>query len=376
MSQRAVELKALTGLRGLLALWVVVLHTALGMEQRGFSIDARIAEPVGNLIFAGVIAVDGFFILSGFILSHVYADRFRFGDWRYAPKFLALRLARIYPVHLTVLLLYVLIVLAGLDWPADHCGNPFNRDPALCNRFGLREFIESALLVNSWGLDPQVGWNLPAWSIASEWFVYLLFPVLVVVAAQFAPRRAAITGLAALTIMIPLLYIYALTFRSLGDDYGLLRVVPEFICGLMLYRVYRAPAFESWPWPSIGLGAAVIAITLIATHIVPIAAVYCLAILVLALASTQTGLLNSALATSPMQFLGRISFSVYMVNLIVLELLSFGEKRLITGNPLKHVWQGWATLALGCLMCVAAGWMMYRVVEQPARSMIKRRLND
>ena len=64
-----VEIPALTSLRGVLALWVLVLHMAAGFELQGFSIARHYSAYVAQFAFSGGLAVDGFFILSGFILS-------------------------------------------------------------------------------------------------------------------------------------------------------------------------------------------------------------------------------------------------------------------------------------------------------------------
>lgn len=85
----------LTALRGLAALYIISLHHfgALGI-------------PIP--IYKGHLAVDFFFLLSGFILMHVYgATLLQTPTWHSYKHFFLLRLARIYPAHiLSMAMLY------------------------------------------------------------------------------------------------------------------------------------------------------------------------------------------------------------------------------------------------------------------------------
>src|SRR5258705_5569923 len=89
------DIPALTGLRGVAAFWVVLFH----MEW-GSSIP---------IIEKGYLGVDVFFILSGFVLMHVYAG-FETTDFDYV-RFIKARIARIYPLHIFALLLLAVLVI-------------------------------------------------------------------------------------------------------------------------------------------------------------------------------------------------------------------------------------------------------------------------
>ena len=368
------EFRSLTGLRGVFALWVVVMHTSIGMEVRHFSPDEQFDSAIANLIFSGVVAVDGFFLLSGFVLSYVYARHFRWNDLSFTPSFLLLRLARIYPVHIFLLAAYALVWVANIDWPAYECGNPHNRDASTCDRFGATRLLQSVLLINAWGINPEIGWNLPAWSISSEFFVYLAFPLLVIVARLCAPVTAAIAAVAVLVAMTLALPLYVPMFRGLGDDYGLLRVVPEFAAGLLLYRLWRASSSPSMPWGLIADASALIALGVLALNAMPWIAVFCLAVLILALAKSERGVTGRLLSADPVHWLGRISYSLYMVNVFVLEYIALNQRWFIKGNPLKYAWQGYATILVACVTSVLVAFFLYRYIEEPARLWAKRRL--
>ena len=100
-------LKPLTAMRFFAAMWVVAFHFTPSL---GGGMPALVAK--------GYLGVELFFVLSGFILSHVYMESFGDRRFRY-PDFLWARLARIYPVHLATLAGLGLVVgaaaLVGVD---------------------------------------------------------------------------------------------------------------------------------------------------------------------------------------------------------------------------------------------------------------------
>ena len=147
------EIKSLTALRGIAAAGVLAFH---------------IGAPI-----PGYLCVDLFFMLSGFVLMHAYSEHFaRSVSGAADRRFLRARLARIYPVHiLTILLLLPL----------------FGSDPS----FSLGALIHNLLLTQGPWLS-EASWNYGAWSISAEWHAYLIFPFLVVVVSARS-RVATIT---------------------------------------------------------------------------------------------------------------------------------------------------------------------------------------
>src|SRR6185369_13537364 len=107
--ERSRHLPALTGLRFLLALWVI-LHHLTGPDQMLTAAALRLPSPVFALIRGGYLAVTTFFVLSGFVLARTYATT------RWTPKSLlnygAGRLARVYPVYALSLAVVVPFILS------------------------------------------------------------------------------------------------------------------------------------------------------------------------------------------------------------------------------------------------------------------------
>jgi len=152
------EILPFTALRGLAAWWVVAYHF-------------REFIPVGDnariVLSRGALAVDLFFIMSGFVMALSYGRGFQHRvTARGYFRFLALRVGRIYPVHLLVLCLFVSVPLALAVT---------GRSP-LPGQFSVGYFVQSLVLVQASGFGQGVAWNLPAWSISTEMVFYLLFP--------------------------------------------------------------------------------------------------------------------------------------------------------------------------------------------------------
>lgn len=93
---RGVVLPAVTGIRFPAAALVLIGHAAM--------FNAWVA-PLNDYFWAD--AVPFFFLLSGFILAHVYPS---LDNWAARKQFLVARIARIYPLHLATFLLVVLLL--------------------------------------------------------------------------------------------------------------------------------------------------------------------------------------------------------------------------------------------------------------------------
>ena len=222
------QLAALTSLRFFAAYWVVLHHLDDGLRP---NIDAYT-----GLLRKGYLAVDVFFILSGFILSHVYwADGVsgRLDYWNFLSK----RLARIYPMHITTMALMGLLVGIGAvtGLPVDATAHA---DAVAAN----------LLLIHAWGTTTGLSWNAVSWSISAEWFAYLLFPVMLAVALRFRARPLALVGLAIGWLLVQGSWygkIGGVGLFHLKGNYAILRIAPEFCLGCALYGLGRVSALDA-----------------------------------------------------------------------------------------------------------------------------------
>ena len=343
------ELRPLTSARGLAAWFVVLYHIR-------FSI-AGLPAPALAMFAKGYLAVDFFFLLSGFVIALTWADRLSTGGWSETRRFWWKRVARVYPLHLVML--GSAIALASLLLATGRA------DPAA---FPLAELPLHLLLLQNWGFTDQLSWNTPAWSISAEAGAYLLFPLF---AAAIDWRRLS-TAVMLAGIALPLLLLHLVMTRAgaptLGwniAQFGLLRCFCEFAAGTGVAALWQRWRGRPTLPAAIGAGLAVIGITLSATHIVPetlaIPASFAAALLVVALTA---GGAHNPLEWASLHYLGRISYATYLGH----WLLFFAFKLAFVTDP-RAIPPALIALYLAMVLIASVG--LHHLVELPAQ----RRLN-
>jgi peptidoglycan/LPS O-acetylase OafA/YrhL len=334
---------ALTGLRGLAAWYVVLFHTRVAL-------DGTLPDWLLAGLSKGYLAVDFFFILSGFVLWHTYGDRLGGTGWRGAAQFLWRRVARIWPLHGAVLLGFV--GLAGvLAWTGrDTAPYPWSQLPL------------HILLLQNWGFVDTLAWNVPSWSISCEMAAYLTFPVTVMLWRRLSPRAVA-GAVAALLVLIWATFAGHGT-PSLGHDVehlGLARCWLEFALGNGLGMAWRLSPGVHGLWPKAGASLAAIlgaawAFALPETAFVP-ACFFAGLILTLALGH---GGLARILGGRALHYLGEISYSTYLVHALLFVVF----KLAFVHGPV-HL--GLGQLAAYMALVLASSAALYAWVEKPAQ---------
>jgi peptidoglycan/LPS O-acetylase OafA/YrhL len=373
---RSGEIKALTGLRIVAAVWVVLFHfrPLLRDAMPGFR-DAL--APVLN---CGAQGVDLFFMLSGFVLTWNYLDRMgEFWSTRATLHFLWLRLARVWPVYLVTLHLAALWVVFTL-----HVGHVPWQD---LSGFNAISYVRQVLLVQLW-FQPffdESSWDGPAWSISAEWLAYLMFGALVLVIFRLANATRARSLLwLAVAASLPPVVLLLVTGQFYTPWSWLPRIVMQFTAGALVAaaairlrlsdRGRRAAGYASL----LLLVAVVGLLYLFDAH--PLHGVTDTAglvdvlfvPLVLTLA-IGTGSLPAALSIRPMVFGGQISFCMYMVHELVHNVwiwASFQYELDLLGSDGK-----WIVIGLLAVIVVFSS-ALYLIVEEPARRWMRRMVGD
>lgn len=345
------DIRSLTSLRIAAALWVLVYHFRdhLGLELSRFGLIAK-----------GYLGVDLFFILSGFILSHVYAKAWAEGRFNYG-SFLWARLARIYPVHLVTLAATVAIWLVARQIGA-------NFDPVA---FDLAAIPKQLLLVHAWGVAPTVQWNFPSWSISAEWFAYLLFPAVAILSGVF--RRFAGLGVALAAALFVGLYLateaLGVQFTQMTAQIGAVRIIPAFLMGAALHRLGSTVNLPS-KLAFIGAGVAVVWVAVSASLQASDLIIWpALALLIFCLAESAKTAPQSWLAAAPLVYLGEVSYGVYMTHLPV-DIAYFKVMERVLPEPGDLAPLVWAGVFA---VCLAASVVCFHLVEQPARTWLRAR---
>lgn len=343
---KTANIDALTGLRGLAA-WLVVLY-----HFREHT-PAFLGDAMRQLVDGGYLAVDLFFILSGLVLYINYHHQFDQVRGRTALNFYIRRIARIYPLHLTVLLLFLVNPLAI---------TLFSSTSDL-GRYSPGYFVLSLFLVQNWGFTPAVLWNIPAWSISTEFAAYLLFPLLVVAIKHGARRGAWVPALALAGLLVAVAALFAgLGLPSLGEEIsrvGVLRCVLEFSMGLVIgyYHVRDPRALARLAGASLVL----LVLALVALALAGGAADYLVApllftLLILSLLDERT-VWSRCLASRPLLYLGEISYSTYMIHYFVKDWVKFLSRDV---GLMQYV----AYLLVVLVLSVC----LYRWIERPFRT--------
>lgn len=374
----AAHLPALTSLRFVAALAVVILHYR----------DLLGPMPAWLLqaIVGGQYGVTFFFVLSGFILSYRYRDWFASGvtDTRFW-WFQRFRLARIYPVYVLGLL---------LDTPAHlleraQAGQLVAEGPTywaswLLNLVGLQAWVPA--------VPYAMYWNTPAWSVAAEFFFYATFPWVCVALARHG-RSPARLVVALLVSVLAGTLLYAACIHTMNyvwpvsgqtqylvTVYNPLLRYSEFLAGCLAGHWFLLARERGTPMlPTVGGRNTVVAVCLLAVaarvmspaYTGPSAGWWLLDVslkysafilpftgLILAVASGRTWL--SPLMDRPwMVLLGEASYALYIIHWSVVTALLL--------HPLGNRWAHAAAL----VATVAASVACYRWVEVPWRRRLR-----
>lgn len=344
------HLDALTGIRGIAAWGVVLYHIRLSLTE-------LLPPPVIAVFAKGYLAVDLFFILSGFVIWYNYAARISQGGAGAARLFLWRRFARVWPLHGAILGGFVALALTMLATGRDASGYP------------LAELPLQLLLIQNWGFTGNLSWNHPAWSISTEFAAYLVFPLLVLMARWDRVPSAMLLALATLLAGAIFLLFSLNGHADLGSDIpglGLWRCLAGFAMGCLMCQLWQRwnGARLGGVWAGLSCAAIIavgLALGLPETAWVP--------------AAFFTGLLALALGRGPivrwlggkaLTYLGEISYSTYLghYGLFILFKLVFVDASLQLG---------WGGLAGYLALVMAASVALYHGLEKPAQRWLNAR---
>ncbi|MEZ5848703.1 MAG: acyltransferase [Geminicoccaceae bacterium] len=355
--RHARDVKCLTSLRFFAAAWVLALHYAMEMPVQldGFT----------GFFYNGRMGVDFFFVLSGFILTHVYLDSLeqeRFGFWRFVQK----RLARLYPLHVVCILLIIGYMIAGA------LIGVAVRNPDV---YGLERLWPNLLLLHAWGTLDGMSWNYVSWSISAEWFAYLIFLPLSLVfvrwrAGSTVKLLASVLFLAVMTAWAPAQFDRPLT--HLTHDFGILRILPEFTLGIALYHFSTDFDLDDKRGPWVFLAAVLALVAVAHFDLGGLWAVLLLAFIIFAAASLERQGRLAFLGNRVLVYLGETSYSLYMLHAIVF-IVYFKGLRLILGEQI-HDWI-WYLGPVVIPLALATASIGYHVVEVPCRRWISERMD-
>lgn len=360
---------SLEGLRGLAAFMVALMH---GWDSSLNSLP---------IIQNSWLFVDFFFVVSGFVMSHVYRASIRCNAD--LVSFMIKRLGRLYPLHLVTFVAYASVLwgLSGLTELLRAAGYSIGNGNLVLPPFDLHLFLPNLLLLHGLGFMPDLSGvlniNYPSWSISTEFWTYLLFALSV----RFIPEKARTRLWVAVALAGGgLAWIAAKSLKptivtmDLTEDFGFIRCIYGFFVGAAI------PLFGTKMKPSalghlLGLtqfGLGLICLVFIcSTSLFPtltFVAPLIFALLVWSVSSDE-GMLAGLCKLDMVQRLGTLSYSVYMNHATLL--LLFGPVAARIGEPWLSILRvPYAAALLGLST------LTYRLIEVPWRNHFREKADS
>ena len=347
------KLYSLVSMRGIAA-WLVVFFHSKELFQPG------LPSLLDKVVRHGYLAVDLFFVLSGFIIYLNYHSKFNEIKLQEILHFYWNRLTRIYPAHFFVLFAYCTFILL---FPY------FSSSGKIPSNFTFRSLIESLFLVQAWIGDIDA-WNIPSWSISAEWFVYLIFPfALTMLLRRFKTPRAHLIALVVLFCGIFAIY-DRLGLASIGGNIAslaLVRAMLEFCCGTLIGSLYV--------WHQVFIRQLRLVLIFLLILLSGAAAILALQdyawapaifTLLIAFLSIDQSVVSRILGNRLLVYLGEISYSTYIVHYMIYEIF-----KAVFVRDLENVNQIY--LYGSFLVVLLTSTLMHRFVEVPAQNFFRKK---
>ncbi|MGE8537983.1 MAG: acyltransferase family protein [Acinetobacter sp.] len=346
-------IKPLTSLRMFFALFVFLSHLAFLKN------DTHYANIFNSIFDEGFLGVSFFFILSGFILAYNYKEKILTGNIS-KKEFYISRLVRIYPVHIamTALVLLLTYLRSGTGW---------------------EYLIQHIFLIQSFFLEENVHFSLnsPSWSISDEMFFYLLFPFLFLISEK-------------IRVYIFILYLVGIFLLNIQLDknqgHYWLYISPlirfsDFLLGIILFDFYEKIKFYyskiNIPTFVFELSAILLFVLFFVFHSkidisyrysmyywLPMAAI--IFVFALSYVVKEKSIITRFLSNKYMVLAGEISFSFYLLHVLEIQVL----------NYIKNILSVHMDLMLFSiiifLVTLLASLLMYKYIEKPLNRKMKK----
>lgn len=209
----------------------------------------------------------------------------------------------------------------------------------------------------------HAAFNDMAWSISAEWFVYLGFPILAWVIGRAGWRSGAAVAAAAAAIYLTL---SNGAYAAYGWHKLAGRALPEFIAGMLVYRLYA----DGWQRALWSLDAALLG-TLAALGTALLfgarrAVIVALLLPLLYAGACSRGRLSRWFGRGVWLWLGEASYSVYLAQALTLSLA-----RAVMASPLDAAVSRNVLRVAFIVATICVGALIYRCIDRPCRTYLR-----
>jgi peptidoglycan/LPS O-acetylase OafA/YrhL len=355
----------LDGLRGVAAIVVLVFHI----------FEAYTLDPYEKIVNHGYLAVDFFFVLSGFVIGYAYDDRWKkmnFGD------FFKRRLVRLHPLVVMGMILGALLFYFGAS----------PEFPLIADVPVWKLLLYVVLGILLFPTPPSMdirGWqemhtlDAPCWSLFFEYIANILYGLFI--------RKFSTKALSVLVFLAACVTIH-LTLTTTGDvsggwtfnaghlRIGFTRLIYPFFAGLLLYRLGKLTRLKNaFLWCSVLL-LVVFLIPRIGNHehfwlngiYESVVIIFIFPLIVYMGAS---GEVKGKYASKVCKFLGDISYPVYIVNYPIIYIWT----AYISRTHYTFAESYWVVL-LVFVSTVAISYLSLKLYDEPVRKWLKKKVID
>ncbi|MGZ9096680.1 MAG: acyltransferase family protein [Micavibrio sp.] len=331
--------------------------------------------------------VDFFFVLSGFVIFANYEEKLKSGFG--LGRFLLLRFGRLYPLHFTILMIFISVDLAQIILPSllqYAAFRPFSA-PGETPFYVLSNFM----LTQALGLHDRLSFNGPSWSISTEFYTYVFFALALIVM-----KNKILWLIGILLFLCPVfLAVFSPNYMDTTFKYGFIRCLFGFSAGGFVWQIYRiygkqvVQKFKSTQfWDTLEIIIVILIIAFVAmagvtafTLAAPV--IFSMAIFVFAM---ERGRVSQCLKIPPFFLLGTLSYSIYMNHALISGKLFFGGARflksefglivtsMVEGRERIGVspWYGDLLSVLYIAVLIAVSYLTYRLIEKPCNSYFRK----
>lgn len=298
----------LDGLRGFFCLLVVLFH----YDQR--ELPDFLSK---SFVFReSWMFVEFFFVLSGYVISYNYSTMKNTGELR---TYLIKRFSRLYPLLFFSTVIYLFLEILMNTFFVRFLNTPESINSLLFKTLDTLSFMNSTPVFGS-----SLGMNYPSWSISSEMISYLMFGVLIV----FFKKEKNHYHYLSLILLSTLILINKKLF--LGVDISFVRGILSFSLGVLIHKFplnkLNLPNYIDFIVPFLIIGTMLLLNRTTGFYreihsVITLNIVFYFSIHILL---KTKGIITMILDSSSVQYLGKVSYSIYLNHVLMLSIIPRG----------------------------------------------------